>query len=159
MTGPNDSSSATDLANEIGRRLSSAGLRIAVAESLTGGLLVQALAKVQGSGDWLTGGVVAYRSSVKHCVLGVETARVVSPEAAEQRATAVRRLLGADVAVAVTGVAGPDPQDGRPPGEVWIGLDDGRAARSVLLQATGPPEQICGQTVVEALRNLARTLV
>ena len=65
-------SGAAALAAEIGRRLSADGHRIAVAESLTGGLLVQALAKVQGSGDWLTGGVVAYQSAVKHCVLGVE---------------------------------------------------------------------------------------
>ena len=70
----------------------------------------------------------------------------------------MRRLLGADIAVAVTGVAGPDPQDGRPPGEVWIGLDDGHAVHAVLLQAAGTPEEICEQTVVEALRNVVGML-
>jgi PncC family amidohydrolase len=157
-TDPRIRSGAAELATEIGRRLSADGRRIAVAESLTGGLLVQALAKVEGSGDWLTGAVVAYQSAVKHCVLGVEARTVVSPDAAEQMATGVRRLLDADIAVAVTGVAGPDPQDGRPPGEVWIGLDDGRTAHAELLQAAGTPEQICEQTVVEALRRVVRTL-
>jgi nicotinamide-nucleotide amidase len=151
-------STTTDLAEEIGRRLSASGGCIAVAESLTGGLLVQALAKVQGSGDWLMGGVVAYQTAVKHKALGVEAAIVVSPEAAEQMATGVRRLLDADVAVAVTGAAGPDGQQGRPPGEVWIGVDDGRSARSFLLRASGTPEEICEQTVVEALRNVVGTL-
>jgi nicotinamide-nucleotide amidase len=147
-----------ELAAEIGRRMSEGGQQIAVAESLTGGLLVQALAKVQGSGDWLMGGVVAYQTAVKHKALRVEAAIVVSPEAAEQMATGVRRLLDADVAVAVTGAAGPDGQQGRPPGEVWIGVDDGRSARSFLLRASGTPEEICEQTVVEALRNVVGTL-
>jgi PncC family amidohydrolase len=151
-------SGAHELADEIGRRLSAGEHRIAVAESLTGGLLVQELAKVQGSSDWLTGGVVAYQTAVKHCVLGVEAATVVSAEAAAQMASGVRRLLGADVAVAVTGVAGPDPQEGRPPGEVWIGLHDGEAARAVLLHAAGTPEQICEQTVREALHHVVRML-
>jgi PncC family amidohydrolase len=150
--------SPSELATEVGRRLTAAGQRIAVAESLTGGLLVQALARVQGSGDWLTGGVVAYRSAVKHDVLGIEAHSVVSPEAAAQMATGVRRLLGAEVAVAVTGVAGPEPQEGRPPGEVWIGVDDGHTARAVPLQATGTPEEICEQTVVAALRGVIEAL-
>ena len=150
--------SPTELATEVGRRLTAAGQRIAVAESLTGGLLVQALARVQGSGDWLTGGVVAYRSAVKHDVLGIEADSVVSPEAAAQMATGVRGLLGAEVAVAVTGVAGPDSQEGRQPGEVWIGVDDGHTARSVPLQTTGTPEEICEQTVLAALRHVIEAL-
>jgi PncC family amidohydrolase len=150
--------SPTELAAEVGRRLTAAGQRIAVAESLTGGLLVQALARAQGSGDWLTGGVVAYQSAVKHDVLGIEADSVVSPEAAAQMATGVRRLLGAEVAVAVTGVAGPGSQEGRPPGEVWIGVDDGHTARAVPLRATGTPEDICEQTVVAALRGVIEAL-
>jgi nicotinamide-nucleotide amidase len=72
------------------------------------------------------GGVVAYASSVKKDLLGVTAEKVVSRQAAEEVATGARFRLGADVAVAVTGVAGPDRQDGEPPGTVWIGVDDGR---------------------------------
>ena len=122
-----DETDADRMAAHVGELLAASGRSIAVAESLTGGLLVQALARAQGSGDWLLGGVVAYASSVKHGLLGVSAEHVVSPESAEQMATGVRSRLGADVSVAVTGVAGPDRQEGRPPGEVWIGVHDGTA--------------------------------
>jgi hypothetical protein len=84
---------ADDLATRVGDLLSASGRTIAVAESLTGGMLVQALAKAQGSGDWLLGGVVAYASSVKHGLLGVSAEHVVSPESAEQMAVGVRDRL------------------------------------------------------------------
>lgn len=149
---------ADDLATRVGDLLSASGRTIAVAESLTGGMLVQALAKAQGSGDWLLGGVVAYASSVKHGLLGVSAEHVVSPESAEQMAVGVRDRLGADVAVAVTGVAGPDRQEGRPPGEVWIGVDDGAESRASLYQTSGSPTEIVEQTVAEALRHVAKAL-
>jgi nicotinamide-nucleotide amidase len=149
---------ADRLAAQIGEQLAADGRTIAVAESLTGGLLVQALAKAQGSGEWLLGGVVAYASSVKHGLLGVSAERVVSAESAEQMAAGVRRRLGADVAVAVTGVAGPDRQEGRPPGEVWIGVDDGTSARASLYETSGEPGEIVEHTVVEALRHVAKAL-
>lgn len=147
---------ATDTAaRRLGERLGATGRRIAVAESLTGGLLVQALARVEGSGEWLLGGLVAYHRDVKHEVLGVTDEIVVSARAAAQMATGVRRLLGADVAIAVTGAAGPDPQDGRPPGTVFVGIDAGDGPRTVELSLEGEPEEICARTVVEALRRTA----
>jgi nicotinamide-nucleotide amidase len=147
-----DAESATDAAAErLGKNLAATGRTIAVAESLTGGLLVQALARVEGSGDWLLGGVVAYHRQVKHEVLGVTAEIVVSDAAARQMASGVRQLLGADVAIAVTGAAGPDPQDGRPPGTVFVGVDAGDGPTVAELSLQGEPEEICARTVVEAL--------
>lgn len=146
------------LAALLGRILAHCRRSIAVAESLTGGLLVQALARVEGSGEWLLGGVVAYASSVKHELLGVTAEKVVSRQAAEEMATGVRSRLGADVAVAVTGAAGPDSQDGEPPGTVWIGVDDGIKSRAELFRTAGSPTEVCERTVVEAIRHVVATL-
>jgi nicotinamide-nucleotide amidase len=138
----------------LGAALSRRGQTLGIAESLTGGLLVQAMARTEGSGGWLRGGVVAYASEVKHELLGVETRHVVSEAAAREMASGARRVLGADVAVAVTGVGGPDPQDGDEPGTVWIGLADGRGATAELLQVSGDPAAICRQTVAAAIDRL-----
>jgi nicotinamide-nucleotide amidase len=145
-------------AAEVGGVLRDRGSTLAVAESLTGGLLVQALARVGGSGDWLLGGVVAYHRSAKHDLLGVTAAKVVSADAAAQMATGVRLLLGGDVAVAVTGVAGPEPQDGESPGTVWLAVDLGDGPATELLSATGTPTEICAQAVDAALRLLVTAL-
>jgi nicotinamide-nucleotide amidase len=155
-----DSSAAAppEPAVDIGGVLRNRGSTLAVAESLTGGLLVQALARIKGSGDWLRGGVVAYHRSVKHGVLGVTATKVVSADAAAQMATGVRRLLGGDVAVAVTGVAGPDPQDGEQPGTVWLAVDLGDGPATELLSATGTPTEICAEAVNAALRFLVTAL-
>ena len=156
-SAPPEQEHATDtdaLAEELGDVLSRRGARVAVAESLTGGLLVQALAKVQGSGEWLAGSIVAYASDVKHDLLGVTADKVVSREAAAQMAAGARDRLGADVAVSVTGVAGPAPQDDEPPGTVWIGADDGTSATATLFTTSGSPEDICMQTVAAAIRHL-----
>jgi nicotinamide-nucleotide amidase len=147
-----------EIAAEVGGVLRDRGATAAVAESLTGGLLVQALARTGGSGDWLRGGVVAYHRSVKRDVLGVTATRVVSADAAAQMASGVRLLLGGDVAVAVTGVAGPDPQDGQPPGTVWLAVDLGDGPVTELLSATGTPTEICAQAVEAALRLLVTAL-
>jgi nicotinamide-nucleotide amidase len=142
----------------IGELLHQRGHSLAIAESLTGGLLVQAVAKAEGSGEWLRGAVVAYASDVKHELLGVEVDKVVSAPSARQMASGVRRALSADVAVAVTGVGGPDRQDGEPPGTVWIGLDGGAGPVAHLLAASGSPEDICHQTVDAALGHLLALL-
>jgi nicotinamide-nucleotide amidase len=158
-----DAASASDdddsaIAEAVGRLLLDRGRWIGVSESLTGGLLVQALARVEGSGDWLTGGVVAYNSTVKRDLLGVTACKVVSRESAMEMASGARRRLGADVAVSVTGVAGPDPQDGEPPGTVWIGLDDGLSVTAELFITSGSASEVCAQTVSEALRRVAGAL-
>jgi nicotinamide-nucleotide amidase len=158
MTSAHESVSADDLSAELGAVLTDRGLTIAVAESLTGGLLVQALAKVQGSGAWIVGGVTAYATSAKRHLLGVTADKVVSRECAEQMATGARRQLHTSLAVAVTGVAGPDPQDDEPPGTVWIGVDNGSSSSATLHRLSGEPPDICEQTVRHALQSVLATL-
>jgi nicotinamide-nucleotide amidase len=98
------------------------GATLAVAESLTGGLVAARLVNVPGASTWFRGGVVSYASDVKRTLLAVPPGPVVSREAAAAMAAEVRRLLGADIGLGVTGVAGPDPQDGEPPGTVFLAV-------------------------------------
>jgi nicotinamide-nucleotide amidase len=98
------------------------GLTVAVAESLTGGLVAARLVNVTGTTAWFRGGVVSYASEVKYDVLGVPEGPVVSAAAARAMASGVRALLGADLGLAVTGVAGPDPQEGQRPGTVFLAV-------------------------------------
>jgi nicotinamide-nucleotide amidase len=98
------------------------GLTLAVAESLTGGLVAARLVNVPGASGWFRGGVVAYASDVKRSVLDVPDGPVVSAAAARAMATGVQHLLGADVGLGVTGVAGPDGQDGERPGTVFMAV-------------------------------------
>lgn len=113
--------------------LAERGLTLAVAESVTGGLIGSRITNVPGASRVFRGGVVAYASEVKFDLLDVPEGPVVTEEAAMAMADGVRKLLGADVGLGVTGVAGPDPQDGMPPGTVFFGLaiDDVVEARPV----------------------------
>ena len=103
------------------------GLTLGVAESLTGGLMGARICDVPGASDVFRGSIVSYASEVKFSLLGVPEGPVVSADAARAMAAGARRALGADVGVAVTGVAGPDPQEGIRPGTVFVGLDLGPA--------------------------------
>lgn len=140
------------------------GLRIAVAESLTGGQLVAALVDVAGASVPVVGGVVAYDTAIKRSVLGVsasllEQRGAVDPQVAEQMATGVRSALAVDgrptdVGIATTGVAGPDPQDGKAPGTVYVGVAIGGRVFSVPLSLSGTRRDIQTQTVDAALAIL-----
>src|SRR3954454_15605102 len=125
-------------------------LAIAVAESLTGGELSATIARTPGSGDWFRGGLVAYSSSVKHDVLDAPPGPVVSAVAAAAMAEGACRLLGADLAIAVTGVAGPDEQDGQPPGTVWVGLHHRGKTMTRLERIAGRPEAVVDSTIERA---------
>ena len=108
--------------------LAARGQSLATAESLTGGLLGAAITAVPGASAVYLGGVVAYTTAMKHRLAGVDAAvlATVGPVAeatAIALASGVKSVTGADWAVATTGVAGPEPQDGHEPGEVWVGLD------------------------------------
>lgn len=132
------------------------GWTIAAAESLTGGLVASAIVDVPGASASMRGGVVAYATEVKASVLGVDAdllARVgaVDPEVAVQMAAGVRRLLGADVGVATTGVAGPDPQDGMPVGTVCIGVVTPEGGWSTQTVYDGDRAGIRRQTVDAAI--------
>ncbi len=98
------------------------GWTLAVAESVTGGLVASRICSVPGASDVFRGGVVSYATDVKRSVLGVQAPEVVSAECAREMADGVRRVLGADVGISTTGVAGPDPLEGHPVGTVWMGL-------------------------------------
>lgn len=100
-------------------------LSLGVAESLTGGMMGSRICDVPGASDVFRGSIVSYASDVKRDLLDVPDGPVVSEVAAQAMAAGARRVLGADVGVSVTGVAGPESQDGRPPGTVIVGLDLG----------------------------------
>jgi nicotinamide-nucleotide amidase len=140
--------------------LVAAGRTVATAESLTGGLVCSALTDVPGASAVVRGAVVAYATELKAQVLGVDpdllaSGGAVQAEVARQMATGVCRVLGADVGVATTGVAGPEPQDGRPVGTVFVAVAlDGQ----VLVQElalTGDRATIRGRTVEAALALVA----
>jgi nicotinamide-nucleotide amidase len=145
-------------ADLVGAVLKNGGHALAVAESLTGGLLASAFARASGSSEWFRGGIVAYSSAVKYDLLDVPDGPVVSEAAAVAMARGASRLLGADVAVAVTGVGGPDPQDGEPPGTVWAAIWPDHLGGSVLLRLSGSPESICEQVCAETVRMLRERL-
>jgi nicotinamide-nucleotide amidase len=150
-----DGAEQAKLAEMIAELLGSGHQDIAVAESLTGGMVASALAAAPQSSRWFRGGVVAYASDVKHELLDVPPGPVVSPQAARAMADGVRRLLKADVAVALTGAAGPDGQDGQPPGTVFIGLSDetGTHVEHRCFDRSDPAE-VCAEAVAGALRLL-----
>jgi nicotinamide-nucleotide amidase len=129
---------------------------LAVAESVTGGLVSARLVAMPGTSDVLKGSVVAYMSDVKQSVLGVTADKVVSAECARQMAEGVRTLTGADVGLSVTGVAGPEPQDDQPVGPVFFGLAlPGRDVESVGTRLPGQREQV-RQFATISLLNLLR---
>ncbi|WP_165054965.1 MULTISPECIES: CDP-diacylglycerol--glycerol-3-phosphate 3-phosphatidyltransferase [unclassified Adlercreutzia] len=137
------------------------GTSLATAESLTGGMISSALTSVPGSSGVVRGGVVSYVNEVKHGVLGVdahvlEAQGAVCAEVAEGMARGARRTLGADVAVAVTGIAGPGgAEEGKPVGTVWFGFAAEGETRSWTRCFGGTREQVRQQTALEALRALA----
>ncbi|MCF6378213.1 CinA family protein [Nocardioides KLBMP 9356] len=131
---------------------------VAVAESLTAGQVSSLLGQGQDASTWYRGGVVAYAPEVKFDVLGVTPGPVVTDACARQMAEGVRRLLGADVAVGVTGVGGPDPQEGKRAGTVFLAVADERGTRSRELVIDGDPEQVVSSTTSGVLAELARAL-
>ena len=139
------------IAEFVGQRAGELGVSVGVAESLTGGLVVQALARSKGSSAWLRGGIVAYDRHVKQHLLEVDTISVVSEQAALSMAAGARKALGADVTVALTGAGGPDGQEGQPPGTVWVATDDGAHARAEVHHFDGDPAAVCEQARAAAL--------
>ena len=116
-----------DRAARVGMELKKRGWRLAVAESCTGGLLGHRLTSIPGSSTYFLGGVIAYRNEIKVRILNVREETLarfgaISAEAAREMAEGVRRIFQADLALAITGVAGPDPEEGKPVGEIYIAL-------------------------------------
>ena len=135
------------------------GVTLALAESVTGGLVAGRLTGVPGASDVLRGAVVSYASEVKFDLLGVPEGPVVSEAAAAAMATGVRHVLGADVGLALTGVAGPTEQDGMPVGTLCVGIDDGSVVVARTFRLPGQREQMRQMSVITALDFLRRHLL
>jgi nicotinamide-nucleotide amidase len=108
--------------SEVLRLCEARGWTVGVAESLTGGFIGARIANVPGASRTFRGSIASYATEVKRSVLGVTAERVVTEEAAKQMAEGAQRVLGADVGIAATGVAGPDEMEGQPVGTVWYAI-------------------------------------
>lgn len=136
---------------------------LAVAESLTGGMLAAMVTGVPGASAVFRGGVTAYATDVKASLLGVpeEAVRlvgVVSAEIAGAMADGALRRLGATYALSTTGVAGPDPQEGKPVGTVFVAVAGPGVSQVLDLQLAGDRQTIRVDTCLAALGLLRRTL-
>ena len=153
-----------DLAAALIARLDRRGETLATAESLTGGLIGAALTSVPGASRVYRGGVISYATDLKAVLAGVEQATLatVGPVAAEtvaEMARGVAERCAADYGLAVSGVAGPDPQDGHPVGQVFVGLAvPGGSPRVVEHLLTGDRRSIRTGTVIAALTLLVEHL-
>jgi len=134
------------------------GLSLGLAESVTGGLVAGRLTAVPGASDVLRGAVVSYASAVKFELLDVPDGPVVSEAAAAAMASGARRVLGADVGLALTGVAGPTEQDGMPVGTLCVAVDDGTTVATHTFRLPGQREQMRQMSVITALDYLRRRL-
>ncbi len=139
--------------------VTAAGVTLGLAESLTGGLASSRLVNVPGASRWFRGSVVSYASEVKFAVLGVPEGPVVSDQAARAMADGARRVLESDVGLSITGVAGPDIQDGQPPGTVFVGLARaGHSTEAFRFNVPGDRDRVRQYATIGALDLLRRTL-
>ncbi len=143
----------------VSRLVVAAGLTLGLAESLTGGMVGMRLTAVPGASDWFRGSVVAYATEVKRLLLGVVPGPVVSEPAARAMARGAAEVLGADVGLAVTGVAGPTEQDGQPVGTVWVGVAQDGDSEAIGLRLPGEREVVRQLATISALDVLRRRLL
>ena len=133
--------------------------QLAVAESLTGGQLSATIVRGVDARRWFKGGVVAYQRAVKQQLLGVFDGPLVSSRCACEMAVGAATLLGADVGLAITGVGGPEPDEGHEAGTVWIAVHTPLGTRSVLYHIRGDsPDEICAASCAQAVEFALGTL-
>jgi len=159
------SAPAADATAALIAALADRGLTVAVAESLTGGELTAELTRPAGASAVVNGGVVVYATQIKHTVVGVDEGLLaehgpVHPDVARQLAERVRVVLAvdgraADIGLSTTGVAGPDPQGGRPVGTVFVGVASGARTLVVPLELEGDRAAIRAAAVRSAVAALA----
>jgi nicotinamide-nucleotide amidase len=152
-----------DLAARIVRVLTERGQTVAVAESLTGGLLGAAITDIPGASVVFRGGIIAYATELKTALLGVPADLLaahgpVHPDVAAAMAAGARERLGATFGMATTGVAGPDPADGKPPGTVHIAVTAGSLPVTKALALSGGREEVRRDTVEQVLSLLWNVL-
>ena len=143
--------------------LATAGATLATAESLTGGRLAAAVTSVPGASASYLGGVVSYATELKETLLGVPAALVeqygvISGECARAMAEGCRAVTGASYAVATTGVAGPDLQEGKPVGTVFVGVAGPDGVTAVSMELVGDRHQVQERACREALAALCAIL-
>lgn len=153
----------TALAQAVTAAAGERGITVGTAESVTGGLVCSTLVGVPGASAVVLGGVVAYDVSVKHAVLGVPRELLdddgpVSHSVASAMARGAARVLGTDVAVATTGVAGPDWHDGQPPGTVVIAVVGAGIDRVTTLRLDGDRQAVREAAAAAALEHLAQSI-
>lgn len=140
------------------------GAKVACAESCTGGMIGAALTEIAGSSDVFNGSAVTYSNDAKSNILGVKAETLsehgaVSGECAQEMARGALRIYGADFAVAVTGIAGPDGgSEAKPVGTVWFGVASDRGTRAVMKRLPGNREEVRIRTVRFALAELWRMM-
>ena len=154
------------LAELVHKTLTERGLTLATAESCTGGTIASQLTAQAGASAYFKGGVVAYSNEVKECALGVQHSTLeahgaVSEETAREMAEGVRKRLGADLAIATTGIAGPDGgTKEKPVGTVWIAVADATHTEAQLLSFPGRRrQQNIDRTVNQAFSMLMKLVV
>lgn len=147
-----------DRAKEISRLAEERGVTVGTSESLTSGTVAKTLGAGPNAANWFRGGIVAYQEPVKFDVLGVPEGPVVTAECAEQMARGARALLGADVAVSATGVGGPDPSEGKPPGRVFVAVATPDEVTVRELSLDGGPDEVLDGTVTRCLMLLEEVL-
>jgi nicotinamide-nucleotide amidase len=147
-----------DVKQQLAELVQDKGWRFATAESVTAGLVADKAAQGAGASEWFLGGLVAYSTEVKQRLLGVQGDRVVNAQTAEQMARGVAELLDADVAVATTGVGGPDPEEDQPAGTVWVAVNIRGDVTTHRLQLDGDPEDVCSGAAEAALRLVVERL-
>jgi nicotinamide-nucleotide amidase len=151
-------SGLSDRAAHVARAALDSSYTVAVAESLTSGAMASALGAAPKASEWFRGAVVAYSTDVKHGLLGVPQGPVVSESAVSAMARQTAHLLGADVTLAVSGVGGPDPQDGQPVGTVWFAVHSQGTTRTERRGFDGAPEAVVDQTVDHGLHLLLQAI-
>jgi nicotinamide-nucleotide amidase len=135
------------------------GLSLGLAESVTGGLVAARITSVPGASEVFRGSVVSYASEVKYDLLGVPEGPVVTAEAAAEMAVGARRSLGADIGLALTGVAGPDEQEGQPVGTLHVGIASDDGVTTASLRLPGTRDQMRQFSVISSLDLLRRQLL
>jgi competence/damage-inducible protein CinA C-terminal domain len=158
-----EGSATPSMARQLHSALLAAGSTVAVAESLTGGLLAAELVDAPGASSTFRGSVTAYATDLKASLLGVDAVLLaeegaVHPQVALQMAEGVRRLMGAVYGVATTGVAGPEPQDGKPVGTVHVAVAGPQGSRVSSRRLSGGRATIRRRTVAVALELLREQL-
>ena len=152
---------ATDdatMESAVGELLVGRGWTLGLAESVTGGMVASRCVAVPGASNWFRGAVVSYASEVKFDLLGVAEGPVVSAVAAVEMARGARRTLGADVGVAITGVAGPTEQDGQPVGTVFVGLVTPDGEHVEEMKMPGDRERIRNFSTISSMDFVRRAL-